>query len=371
MSRTVSTGRAAARTGPQPRSEPEPEQQPRQHRHRIGYLAAGITALFGSLALIWTVTGHGYPFGTADRDGSNSLLWRVPAEVGAPVFAVLLLGAAVAALAMTGPHAVRLRGAARLALLGYGWLVVAGLLLLVPDVQVLAYLGYAPMLIGGLPFGWPPVDYSELFTLALGYKVFSVATGLLLARAVLTWQLRTAGACPWCGRRAGGEGWTSAGSAARWGRRAAWVAAVIPVLYAIVRLAWVVGIPLGITDGFLREMHRTGLVWVGAGLAGFGLVGAVLTLGLVQRWGERFPRWMIGLAGRRVPIKLAVVPATGVAVAITAAGLALYGQPDLLDGLGGSTLTVLPMLLWPVWGVALGAATLAYHLRRRGACDRC
>ena len=27
-------------------------------------------------------------------------------------------------------------------------------------------------------------------------------------------------------------------------------------------------------------------------------------LGLVQRWGEVFPRWMIGLSGRRVPIAL-------------------------------------------------------------------
>ncbi|GAA3754621.1 hypothetical protein GCM10022225_44250 [Plantactinospora mayteni] len=369
MSRTVPPDPAAARTEP----EPPPQQHRHQHKHqyRIGYLAAGATAFFGSLALVWTVTGRGYPFGTADSDGSGSLLWRVPAEVGAPVFAVLLLGAAVTALAMAGPHAVRLRGAPRVALLGYGWLVVAGLLLVVPDVQVLTYLGYAPMLIGGLPFGWPPVDYSELFTLALGWKVFSVVTGLLLARAVVTWQFRTARACPSCGRRPGEAGWTSAESAARWGRWAVRVAAVIPVLYAIVRLAWAAGIPLGITDEFLREMQRTGLVWAGAGLAAFGLVGAVLTLGLAQRWGERFPRWMIGLAGRRVPIKLAVVPATGVAVAITAAGLSLYGQPELLAELGGGTLTVLPMLLWPVWGTALGAATLAYHLRRRGACDRC
>ncbi|AVT37068.1 hypothetical protein [Plantactinospora sp. BB1] len=361
MPRTEPIDRTATRTAP----------EPYQHRHRVGWLAVGATALFGLLALVWSVTGRGYPFGAADPDGSGSLLWRVPAKVGAPVFAVLLLGAAVTALAMTGPHAVRLRGAARLVLLGYGWLVVAGLLLVVPDVQVLTYLGYAPMLIGGLPFGWPPVEYSELFTLALGYKVFSVAAGLLLARTILSWQFRTAGACGRCGRRPGAEGWTSAESAARWGRRAVGVAAVIPVLYAVVRLAWAVGIPLGITDEFLREMHRTGLVWAGAGLAAFGLVGAVLTLGLVQRWGERFPRWMIGLAGRRVPITLAVVPATGVAVAITAAGLALYGQPELLDELRDSTLMVVPMLLWPVWGVALGAATLAYHLRRRGGCPRC
>ncbi|GIG86130.1 hypothetical protein [Plantactinospora endophytica] len=338
---------------------------------RSGYLAAGTTALFGSLALVWTITGRGYPFGTADPDGSASLLWRVPAWVGAPTFAVLLLGAAVTALAMAGPHAVRLRGAPRLALLGYGWLVVAGLLLVVPDVQVLTYLGYAPMLLGGLPFGWPPVDYSELFTLALGYKVCAVVAGVLLARAVLAWQFRTVGACGRCGRRAGGDTWTSADSAARWGRWAVGVAAVIPVLYAITRLAWAAGIPLGITDEFLREMRRTGLVWAGAGLAGFGLLGAVLTLGLVQRWGERFPRWMVGLAGRRVPIKLAVVPATLVAISITAAGLTLYGQPELFTELGGGSLTVIPMALWPLWGAALGAATLAYHLRRRGGCAHC
>jgi hypothetical protein len=30
-----------------------------------------------------------------------------------------------------------------------------------------------------------------------------------------------------------------------------------------------------------------------------------------------------------------------------------------------------PELFWPVWGGALGAATLAYHLRRRGRCPHC
>jgi hypothetical protein len=29
------------------------------------------------------------------------------------------------------------------------------------------------------------------------------------------------------------------------------------------------------------------------------------------------------------------------------------------------------MAVWPLWSVALGAATLAYHLRRRGACPYC
>ena len=42
----------------------------------------------------------------------------------------------------------------------------------------------------------------------------------------------------------------------------------------------------------------------------------------------------------------------------------LTGQVSLDWGSG-------PALLWPVWEFALGAATLAYHLRRRGPCRHC
>ncbi len=47
-------------------------------------------------------------------------------------------------------------------------------------------------------------------------------------------------------------------------------------------------------------------------------------LGLVQRWGEVFPRWMIGLAGRRVPIALAVVPASIVSVLLIVGGIGIW-----------------------------------------------
>jgi hypothetical protein len=30
-----------------------------------------------------------------------------------------------------------------------------------------------------------------------------------------------------------------------------------------------------------------------------------------------------------------------------------------------------PELLWPLWGAALAAATLAYYYRRRGRCEVC
>ena len=51
-------------------------------------------------------------------------------------------------------------------------------------------------------------------------------------------------------------------------------------------------------------------------------------LGLVQRWGEVFPRWMIGLAGRRVPIALAVVPASLASVLLIVGGIGIWSGLD-------------------------------------------
>lgn len=336
-----------------------------------GYLAAGWAALYGVLALIWTITGDGYPFGPNDDGGDVSLLRLVPAEVAAPVFAATLLVTAVLALAMAGRHAVRVRGGFRLALLAFGWLVAAGLLLVVPDVEVLALAGYAPMLILSLPFGGLPVDYAEVFTWALLNKGIALAGGLLVARAVWTWQLRSRGACESCGRGPATRTWTSAASATRWGRWAAWTAAAIPVVYATTRLAWLAGIPLGASQDMVDDLHDSGGVWAGTGLAAFALVGAVLTLSLTQRWGEVFPRWTPWLAGKPVPVKLAVVPATFVAIAVAAASLGFFATPRFVELMGDLNSAAAPMLLWPLWAVALGLAALAYHLRRRGTCPVC
>ena len=47
-------------------------------------------------------------------------------------------------------------------------------------------------------------------------------------------------------RRDGPEGWTSPESAERWGRIAVYAAIAVPVLYALNRYAFALGIPLGI-----------------------------------------------------------------------------------------------------------------------------
>jgi hypothetical protein len=131
-----------------PSETPAAEARPHWRAAPAGYLAAGWAALYGVLALVWTATGRGYPFGGNDPKGEVSLLRLIPVDVAAPLFAVLLLGTAVAALAMAGPHAVRPRGGTRRLLLAYGWLAAAVLLVVVPDIRVLIVLGYLPMLIG-------------------------------------------------------------------------------------------------------------------------------------------------------------------------------------------------------------------------------
>ena len=92
--------------------------------------------------------------------------------------------------------------------------------------------------------------------------------------------------------------------------------------------------------------------------------GGILTHGLVSRWGEVFPSWVVGLAGRRVPPPLAVVPATVVAVVLVPAGFMNLRSPVTTD----TWAVTAPGILWIPWGVALGAAALACRLRRQPPC---
>jgi hypothetical protein len=68
-----------------------------------------------------------------------------------------------------------------------------------------------------------------------------------------------------------------------------------------------------------------------------------------------------------------VVPAGFVSVVIASAGL-MFVRFVLTDGLAASfpgenrdVAVWLPELFWPLWAVALAAATYAYVLRRRGS----
>jgi hypothetical protein len=152
------------------------------------------------------------------------------------------------------------------------------------------------------------------------------------------------------------------------------VAAIVPLVYAATRWIWALGIPLGINAQFLQAARMAGAAWSGAALGTVAICGALLTLGLMQRWGEVFPRWLPVVGGREVPPTLAIVPASVVAILVTAAGLMFWRRTLLGDGAfslaRGDWAALGPELLWPIWGLALGAATLAYYLRRQGTGAR-
>jgi hypothetical protein len=151
---------------------------------------------------------------------------------------------------------------------------------------------------------------------------------------------------------------------------------VVPVFYALTRYAWALGIPWGMTEEYHRLGQERGEWISGLFLANFALVGAALMLGLVQRWGEVFPRWMVGLAGRRVPVALAVVPASIMSVLFMVAGIAMWSGLDQMAAgavATGQDIVIVggPVLLFPIWAVALAVATLGYYYRRRGPCAIC
>lgn len=354
---------------------------PRSLRRWLGWAgyAAGVWSLaYGLLGLWWVMGGAGFPFGEQNDPGAAlSVFGGVRVETGAPVISALGFAGALAAAAMVG---ARGRGVIRTALLVFAWTSAVVLSLVVPDYRALVAVAYAPIFLVGAPFGWPPVSFFEAIPWPVIDQFVCIGGGMVWAATAVAYGRLTSGACGNCGRTGTEAGWSTPAVAARWGRLAVSVAVVVPVLYAVTRLAWALGIPLGISEDFLREGQEIGLWWAGAGLATIALGGAVLTLGLIQKWGEVFPRWIPLLRGERVPIPLAVFPASVVSVLVMAAGLmfvrlTLTGKLDVILGegvLGAQNWAALaPELLWPLWGAALAAATLAYYCRRRGRCEIC
>ncbi|MET8359125.1 NYN domain-containing protein [Micromonospora sp. NPDC005171] len=329
-----------------------------------GYAAAGLSLLYGGLGLYWTVGGGGFPFAPVDpAHASGSILEGSRTEVLAPIIAALGLLGAVVAWLMTR----RARpGRRSVALVVFGWAMAVGLTLLVPDYTLIVLVAFAPLLLV-FAFTGVPGDQGALGDILYWHRtnlIIVFVGGLLWAAATLAYRRRIRGACAHCGRRHG----PSRQTLLRWGRWAVAVACLAPLPYEVTRIAWYLGFPLGISRDFLRMMQDTpGMLEVGLGCAVASALGGVLTQGLVARWGEVYPRWIRFKAGKRVPPALAIIPASIVAVAIIPAGLMLLWT----DEARGTWALYVPSLFWPVWGVALGAATIAYHLRRRGACRHC
>jgi hypothetical protein len=339
----------------------------------IGYGTAGWSLLYAMLGIWWTLGGAGFPFGYGDpevaAEGGDaihaSLLGFARPHIAGPIIVVLgLMGALAGTLMARGIKG----GIARRALIGFGTTMAVGTAVVIQDYRPLILIAYSPAFLIGRFFGWPPgTSWSDLYTWPRLNLLLCLLAGLGWALTTLAYRRRTAGCCGNCGR----DGGAATTNVTKWGKPATVVAIVTPVIYCLTRWAWALGFSLGIDEDFYREGQETGLWLLGAMLATLGLGGAILTLGLVQRWGEIFPRWMIGLRGRRVPPMLAVVPATLVAVLVTAAGL-MYIRVAIGTGVSNDDwVMAMPETLWPLWGGALFLAAMAYHRRRRGSCTVC
>jgi hypothetical protein len=353
------------------------------------YAAVAWSLIYAALGIYWVVSGRGFPYTpAAASDGMGPLLGRF--GPGAGWIVVLMAGIPAAALgaAMLRTHSghIGVRGRfLRPLLITAGALLAGVLLLLMIGLNLLVMFGYIPYAIRSLftssGFSQRYLQISTQWPVI--HQLLCLIGGFLWLAATVCYARRSADACLYCGRRDDPQGWQEPDQAARWGRIAFYVSLVAPVFYAFTRYAWALGFPLGMSQEYLRQGQKTGMWTSGLFLASFGLVGAVLMFGLVQRWGEVFPRWMIGLAGRRVPIALAVVPAALVSVLLVVGGIVIWsGLAGMVAGLvagGANNMEITgdlifqlgPTLLFPAWGAALAVATLGYYYRRRGPCTVC
>lgn len=335
-----------------------------------------VTALYWSLvalgSLLMLTIGFDLPVGDHDPVPEQTLAGVMPRTAYLVIVAVLafLLASTTAALGaaarLVGGAAAERRAtrlgeplAAQSGLIVAGGLAALVLLLLSLSAGLLAFVGYLPLALVITPFH---EGMREGFLAAVTPSVLSqlvLVVGALLWGAAVRRYVRV--------RPIALPAWAHPDAAARWGRVAVAVAVIPPLVYAGTRFVWLI-YPLGFDRAAWEAERAAGALLPGVWLGAFALVGAVLTLGLAQRWGEVFPRWVPGLASRRVPVALAVVPAGFVSAIVVPAGISMIRQV-ITDAAGfdfaADWAAFGPTFLWPLWGVALGAATLGYALRRR------
>lgn len=320
--------------------------------HATPWIAAVWAATFLPLALLAVLDRTGHPWSPEAASALGGMTAREMSWV--------LVGVATLAL---GALAAGTVSRARSTLRTTGWvLVVLGVVVTVAisDVRALAFLGYLPMTVLAIVGVGPAAGHVDASVFVDSAAAVGHAVGGVALAVVGVGMLDRAG------RLRDGRG-TSWRAWVRWGRPAAAVAAAVPLVYAVTRLAWALDIPLGVRRSMLDDLGSAR--YAGLGLALFAVAGAWLTTGLVARWGEVFWDWVPRAGGRPVPIGLALVPGLLVAGAVLSAGLSFWrllvaGELSSVPGAEEDWAAWAPELLWPVWGVALAVACLAYLGRR-------
>ncbi|ULL14833.1 hypothetical protein DVH26_10475 [Paenibacillus sp. H1-7] len=330
------------------------------------YAAIVWSLFYGALGFYWTLGGSGFPLGLLnDPIAQYSAFRHVTASTAGPVIAILsFLGATTLFM-----FKFNTRGITRTILLLYAWSAATILCFAIPDTRALIGVAYAPISLIAVLFG-QSLHYIDFFTWPVINQYICLIGGLLWAATALSFQRQTCNSCAYCGRKGDASRWMVSRSTERWGRWVTYVAIFSPAYYDVTRIAWLLGIPLGITKELYQSLQDSGAVWAGAGLSLVSIGGAILTHGLIKPWGETFPRGFPFWAGKRVPAAAAVVPAGFVSILLTVSGIQVFFQflwSSDFDNWGATT----PLLLMPIWGIALGIATIFFYYRRQEYCNHC
>lgn len=335
-------------------------------------IASGATALLG---LAWMIglwpsvyadPGTALLAGLAGADAATTVhviaaLTGVAAGIAALAGALGVRGRVGAAALQLVVFGLLLQGSGTLSTVGYLVAMAMPFAVVVLLVQVVRRYRVARWTVGvpGLVLlavgGFVARDALAGIARMLGSGLVEFRAGLLLSLLVI----------------AVGTLWAAVGAQALAGTRAmgratAWVvrhrtaitivAATGPLPYALVRLTWLTPWP---QLGF--DLDLSTRIW-GLTLSSGAWLGVVLTLGLIRPWGEVFPRWMPGLAGRRVPIAAAAVPGGLIAVTLTFSAvpmLVLFGGLSPAEAIVG----ILTFPCW-YWGPALALAVWGYVAHR-------
>lgn len=346
---------------------------------RVGLVAASGWSLFLLLmSVLWGTGVLPAAFGGEEDGAFTSVIASLPVPIMAALVGFVALLSFVSAsvpltVARLRTHLRSRAGVRAVGLLALVFTVITTVLF--TDTLLLAYLGYA------LSMQFPPIPVPVIWqaVMLLGPLLWLVVwaaaehahrrSGIRISDRVPEGD---EGKVEIADR---GEGRSADGLAAvsTSAKTAVAVAVIVPGFYALTRILWAMGIPVGLSQSLFAEGQREGLWHSGLALALAAVAGILLTLGLVQKWGERLPEWFGPLSGRRVPITLATVPATIVSLALFTGGLGMVrtvfaGPPEVFADSWWATIG--PTLLFPVWAVALGWATLAYRQRRLAAESR-
>lgn len=182
-------------------------------------------------------------------------------------------------------------------------------------------------------------------------------------------------------RRAGPHGRTAAG-VPRWAVWAAYATSLTALpagLWRILSVDFRVPLMEVAPDADPPPAWFGGEWWYVIALSAVSEALAFLAVGLVSEWGERWPRGIPRLGGRRIPILAAVVPA-GLGATVNTLlwpyAMTMISLGHKVDGSGAAGFgthgwreAVFYGAYWPLaaWGPLLGILTVHYYRRRRAA----